>query len=223
MKQRYLITFILCILLGLGMAMSSDVFDKTQEEKKKQKEAALKAVGQLKKLSSSTHDALGHKPGAEKQASPGEPLDMYMIKLDDLANFNKGDDPKHILLDIKKFIVPVYSGNNLMSSMTMKKGGRNQWQLAGIGGGEIRILEPARFKHASAYRRDQTSYVVILVPAMYLTFLGYDRNNRLYFVPVHPHPEFSFTLHREILAETVLLKLKTSVNKYRKILSGQKR
>jgi hypothetical protein len=202
--------------------MSSNRYEKTREEKIDQKKAAAKAIEYIKNLEPRMHRTLGLRSKEAKQGTPGEPLNVFMITLDGLDRFRAGDDPGQILLDTKKIIIPVYRGRNLISSVTMD-GRRGEWELSAIGGDEINWIEPARSKHSRAKKRDLDSYMVIGIHGMYLRFLGYYQDNRLHLIAIHPHPDFDFQLHTEIPAEKVLLELKSSVNKYRRILDPQKR
>lgn len=221
MRYKYLITFIVSVLFCLGMMMSGKVYEKTMQEKRDQKKAAAKSIDHLKILPSQTHEMLGLKSSDVKESTYGEPLNVYMITLDSLDNFKEGDDPERMILDTKKLMIPVYYGEKLLTSVTMK-GDKAEWEIAEIGGKEIHLLEPARSKLSRTSKKGIDSYFVIRIPGMYLTFLGYSQDSQLYLIPTHSHPDFELQLNKGIPAEKVLLMLKRSVNKYRRVLDNQK-
>jgi hypothetical protein len=199
------------------------------QEKAKDKEeiakenAAAKAHGHLKKLSPKSRELLGFKSDEElKQSLRGDTIAVYMIALDDLEKFKPKDDPKKILLDLKMEIFPIYSGKTLKSSITIRKKGA-KWEHVALGGHEIHIVEPARTKHSKSNKMHPSSYFVVRIPAMYLIFLGYYSKGKLYLIPSHEHPDLTLVLHEAVLAEKVLLKLQSLVEKYKNFLTPPKK
>jgi hypothetical protein len=198
--------------------MDSQEKKKGDNEKKMQQIAANTSHGHLKKLSPKFREMMGFKTKEElKNSKLGDPLEIYMVGLKDLKKYIADDDPKTILLDTEEIIYPVYVGNTLKSSISIRKR-EGKWQHASIGGHEIHAAVPARETISKKSRRLLSSYFIVKVPAMYLVFLGYYQQDKLYLALAHKHPDLEFDLYKPVPADEVFVKLQPLAEKYEKVL-----
>lgn len=223
MKYRYSIIIVLVLCLGFAVPTVSGENEAAKKQtgtvKNPQEEAAKKSHAVLLKLHHRFYSMLGFSTKEEvKQSVRKEFFHVYMVGLSDLKTFKPGTDPKTLLIDTKKVIYSLYVGDTLKSSLTIRKDG-DQWKHAALGGREIHILTPALAKHSQASNMDRSSYFMVRIPAMYLIFLGYYSNGRLFLVPAHSHPDLTFDLHEAIPAEDVFTKLQPNVEKYMNVLT----
>jgi hypothetical protein len=198
--------------------------NKTNDEKILMETAAKKSHELLKKLSPKFREMSGFRTKEElEQSSLGYPLEIHMVALKGLKKYKAGDDPKKIIFDTEEIIYPVYVRDTLKSSISIRRR-EGKWQHASIGGFLIHAAVPARESISKISRRHTSSYFIVQVPAMYLVFIGYYTQNKLYLVKSHQqHPDFQFELNKPLLAGDVFARLQPLVEKYEKVLIPYKK
>lgn len=216
MKHKQIIT-IISVVLFLGLTLIAPAQDDPAEDR-----GAGKTHGSLKKLPSSILNSLGLSEREAALSTRGRKLKVYMLGLDKLTAFKSGSNAKKVLVDTKETVYPVYVGKALRTSISIRKGAGG-WKSASMGGAEIQFLEPVRMTHSKANNIKVNSYFIVRVPAMYLSFLGYDKGNDLYLIPTHKHPDVKLGIGKSLPAEDVYIKIKPLVDKYKNVLSRPKR
>jgi len=119
-------------------------------------------------------------------------------------------------------LFPTSETRNQHKSFSIRKG-EGGWKDASMGGAEIHSLEPVRNTHAKAHNIDAKSYFIVRVPAMYLSFLGYNKGNDLYLIPTHKHPDLDLAIGKDYPADDVYIKIQPLVSKYQDVLKRGKR
>ncbi len=208
---------VVSVVLFFGLTLLVPAQEDPAEDK-----GADKTHQKLKKLPGGILKGLGLTEDEAAKTARGAKLKVYILGLDKLKDFKSGDKPKKILIDTKEIVYPLYVGNVLKSSLSIRKrsGG---WKDASMGGTEIHSLEPVRTAHAKANNIKVKSYFIVRVPAMYLSFLGYDKGSDLYLIPTHKHPDVELEIGKSIPAADVYIKIKPLVAKYQNVLVRPKR
>lgn len=212
-----MIIIVVSVVLFLGLTLLAPAQDDPAEDK-----GADKTHQNLKKLPTGILKDFGLSEQEAAQSTRGPKLKVYMLGLDKLKTFQPGDNAKKILIDTKETVYPIYVGNTLKTSISIRKGDGG-WKDASLGGAEIHFLEPVRSAHAKANNIDKKSYFIVRVPAMYLSFLGYDKGNDLYLIPTHKHPDLDLAIGKSVPADEVYIKIKPLVDKYKGVTMRRKK
>lgn len=217
MKHKQMIIIVVSVVLFLGLTLLVPAQEDPAEDK-----GADKTHQKLKKLPGGILKDLGLTEGEAAKTTRGTKLKVYVLGLDKLNAFKSGDNAKKVLVDTKETVYPLYVGNTLKTSISIRKGSGG-WKDASMGGTEIHFLEPVRTAHAKANKISVKSYFIVRVPAMYLSFLGYDKGSDLYLIPTHKHPELNLPIGKGLPADDVYAKIKPLVAKYKDVLVRPKR
>jgi len=204
-------------MLLVGIAFSGFGQDDPAETKR-----AEKSHQSLKKLPSSILKSLGLSKEDAALSTRGTKLNVYVMGLEQLESFKSGDKAKKLLVNTKETVYPVYVEKKLRTAISIRKG-NGGWKNASMGGSEIYTLEPVRVSHSKANNIDAKSYFIVRVPAMYLSFLGYDKGNNFYLIPTHKNPDLNLTIGKSYSAEDVLKKIQPLVEKYRNVIIRRKK
>jgi hypothetical protein len=204
----------LIIALYLMLILCGSTASGNNNESREQQQAAQQSFRVLKQLPPPILEELDFKPaGIINNSSLGNPLPAYIVWLGSLKTFTASDRPGEILQDVQECNYPVYACEMPVSSVTIRK--RNgKWAFAALGGKEILYAEHARAIHSGTGPITKSSYFMVQVQAMDLTFLGYDSEGKLYLIPTHEHPDLKFDLYKPVPAEQVFIELKRFVEKY---------
>jgi len=217
MKNKQTIIIIISVVLFLGLTLSMAAQDDPAEDK-----GADKTHQKLKKLPGGILKDLGLSEEDAAKTTRGTKLKVYILGLDKLKAFTSGDNAKKVLVDTKETVYPLYVGNTLKTSISIRKGSGG-WKDASMGGTEIHMVEPVRNTHSKANNISVKSYFIVRVPAMYLSFLGYDKGNDLFLIPTHKHPDVKLEVGKSLPADDVYAKIKPLVAKYKDVLIRKKR
>lgn len=180
-----------------------------------QQNAVTNGHDALKNLKPHIKKALGFVSDVETQMSSlGDALMEYRIRLDALQKYKKGQNPKTLLVDVKRKHYPVYSGGRLKTSLSVAKIG-NQWKLTAIGEPHIHVAEPARNLSMKMIKSSRMSdFFLVRIPGMYQVFIGHFSGKKLFLTPTHEHADLQLDLHKAYPAEKILLLLKPLAAKY---------
>jgi len=217
MKHKQMIVIVVSVVLFFGLTLLVPAQEDPAEDK-----GADKTHQTLKKLPGGILKDLGLTEEEAAKTTRGTKLKVYVLGLDKLKAFKSGDNAKKVLVDTKETVYPLYVGNTLKTSISIRKGDGG-WKDASMGGAEIHSLEPVRTAHSKANNISVKSYFIVRVPAMYLSFLGYDKGSDLYLVPTHKHPDLDFAIGKSLPADDVYTKIKPLVAKYQSVLERSKR
>ncbi len=210
--MKYMMIIYLSFILCCGTIASAANPDEQQK-------AARESLRLLKKLPLPYIKKLGFKSGRMvKNSLLGNPLEVYIIGIDSLEMYEANRDPKEVLEDTSQVGYPVYVSEMPVSSITIIERNR-KWEFAVFGGKEILFAEQARLKHSGSGPGPRPSYFMVQVQAMYITFLAFNLDGVLYFIPTAEHPLLKFPLYVPVPASKVLMELKGIVEKYENGLS----
>lgn len=205
---------VLYLILILYCSIVTSISNLGAQQNAQQQKAAQESFNLLKQLPPPILEELGFKPpGMINKSSLGHPLPAYIVCLGSLKKFKPGDNPSEIPKDVKEFNYPIYACEMPVSSVTIRKRS-GKWTFAAIGGKEVLYAEHARKIHSSPGTIQNSSYFMVQVQAMILTFLGYYSEDKLYLIPTHEHPGLKFELYKPVPAGEVFIELKRFVEKY---------
>ncbi len=139
-------------------------------------------------------------------ATVGQPLVVFMVRLDLLRQYQPGTDPKALLSGGDKVLYPVLVGNQVRSSIIVDRGSGG-WKAVAFGGPQLmRRLAQARDK---APARTPTMEVEILaLSAHFLGELRSTRNGeRLYLTPSADQPDVGLRAGRTDEASRIFAQL----------------
>jgi hypothetical protein len=217
MKHKHLIIFVLSLVLFLGLGLSMPAQDDAAQDKQ-----AGKSHQTLKKLPAKLLKMFNLSKEQAANTTRGKKIKVFMIGLDTLKAFKRGDSTKKVLLDTKKMIYPIYVGGVLKTSLSIRKreGG---WKNASFGGAVVHYFEPLRKKHAKANNINEGAYFVVRVPGLYLVFLGYYQKGELYLIPTHEHSSLKLNVGKASPAAEVYIKMQPLVDKFKNVLKRPKK
>jgi hypothetical protein len=134
--------------------------------------AAARSLATLRQLTNEqTYRDLGFESAAEAERTAlGEPLRVFVVRLDRLRQFAQGDSARELLTDANRYIYPVLVEGRPRSAVTVELlNGR--WEAVGFGGAAI-ASEYARVRELKA-AGGSGEFIAVQVPAMRLNFLGH--------------------------------------------------
>jgi hypothetical protein len=131
---------ILLTTLIVTLGVSTSALAQPAQARAAEAARVLQELPQL--VNKDNHRALGFESAEEAQAGKlGEPIAVYMIRLDALQKYS-GEDVGKLLLDVQRVVYPVEVAGQVRTAVELSAvGGR--WQLARIGGAQ-KIRAPSR-------------------------------------------------------------------------------
>jgi hypothetical protein len=158
-------------------------------------EAASNGLSTLRSLvNTNNYRSMGFESLDEVQsASLGEPLPVYMVRLDKLREFQPGGDPEKLLGEIGQQLYPVLVNGAPRSAVVVEKQGE-QWSPVSYGGANlVKALGQRRSEHAATMKTAAPAYFEVHVAALNLYFLGYRQESKLMLIPLVDDPQYKFT------------------------------
>lgn len=160
MKTKYVLAMAISInLLSLFSASSSKAQNMPSDS------IALRTLRSFQKtINQDNYQLFGLKSSAEvaNMRLGTSPIDVYMIRLDSLRKFQDGDG-RNLLVNTSQIIYPVYSGDNLVSSIKLVNDQR-KWSVESFGGREIVQYYQEALKKVNASARSKT--YLIRIPSL---------------------------------------------------------
>jgi hypothetical protein len=180
------------------------------------KEAAAQALATFQKLGKQTSfRAMGFESADEmSKATLDEPLQVFMVELNDLRGYQAGSDPNKLLKPIDKVIYPVKTGAQVRSSIVLQKR-KEGWKASDFGGPNFaRLVTQARDESVKATSLPLTAYFVVQAPALNAYFLGYRQNDKLMLTSLIDDPALNLRAGTPLPAEQVFGDLSAVARKY---------
>jgi hypothetical protein len=140
-----------------------------------------------------------------RQATLGEPLQVYRVQLDALRAFTANTDPETLLVDIRRSLFPVKVGDRVATSIFVT-GGRDGWRASELGNAAVARL-------ISRYRHGASDFVVH-VPALKSWFVADRVEGKLMLTPVMDDPRTKLRAGETVPADVVFLQLKAASEGY---------
>lgn len=148
--------------------------------------------------------ALGLEKADEARAATlGEPVPVYMIRLDQLQQY-QGEEASRLLVDLQLRVYPVTVGGQARSVVEVRaQGGR--WEVARLGGAQkSRLLERGRRSAMAASHMASSDFFEVRIPALNKLFLGHHEASGLQLTPLVDEPALGLVAGRPERAEKVL-------------------
>jgi len=150
--------------------------------------------------------SLGFESEAEvRQATLGEPLQVFQVRLDALRAFTGQTDPETLLVDIRRTLYPVKVGDRVATSVVVT-GARDGWRSSELGNAAVARL-------VSRYRHGGGDFVVH-VPALKSYFVADRVEGKLLLTPVMDDPRTKLRAGETVPADVVFLQLKAASEGY---------
>ena len=169
--------------------------------------AAQHGLATLRQIvNAGNYASLGFESEAEvRQATLGQPLQVYRVQLDALRAFTENTDPETLLVDIRRSLYPVKVGDRVATSIFVT-GSREGWRASELGNAAVARL-------ISRYRHGAGDFVVH-VPAMKSWFVADRVEGKLMLTPVMDDPRTKLRAGETLPADVVFLQLKAASEGY---------
>jgi hypothetical protein len=153
------------------------------------------------------HRAIGFESVEEAQAGKlGEPISVYMIRLDTLQKYS-GEDAGKLLVDAQRVVYPVEVAGQVRTTVELSAvGGR--WQMSRIGGAQkIRALDKNRSAAMRTAGMLRSDFFEVRIPALNRSFLGHHDAAGLMLTPLTDDASLKLQAGQPELASQVLARL----------------
>lgn len=176
-----------------------------QSENKEPQTVASESIVTLRKLvNEQNYKAMGFESLDEVSAvALGEPIRVFLVRLDQLREYQPGSDPGKLLTDVDKIIYPFTVKEQVRSSVVVEKV-QGTWSATNFGGPQlIKILANIRKNASESAGIPISSFIAVHVPALNLYFVGHRTDNELMLTPLLDDPGFEFKAGRTMPANDV--------------------
>lgn len=172
-----------------------------------QAHAAQNGLATLKEaVNARNYASLGFKsPEEVRQATLGDPLQVYRVQLDALRAFTAETDPETLLVDIRRSLYPVKVGDRVATSVFVIAD-RRGWRASELGNAAVAQL-------VSRYRHGAGDFIVH-VPALKSWFVADRVEGKLVLTPVMDDPRTKLRAGQTLPADVVFLQLKEASEGY---------
>ncbi|MFJ1471789.1 hypothetical protein [Massilia orientalis] len=157
-------------------------------------------------VNAGNYASLGFESEAEvRQATLGDPLQVYRVQLDALRAFTGNTDPETLLVDVRRSLYPVKVGDRVATSIFVT-GSREGWRASELGNAAVARL-------VNRYRHGAGDFVVH-VAAMKSWFVADRVEGKLMLTPVMDDPRTKLRAGETVPADVVFLQLKAASEGY---------
>jgi hypothetical protein len=200
--RKFPFAVIVAVVLFLGGCQTSQPRPNHSQET-----AARHGLATLRQIvNAGNYASLGFESEAEvRQATLGEPLQVYRVQLDALRAFTENTDPETLLVDIRRSLYPVKVGDRVATSIFVT-GSREGWRASELGNAAVARLV-SRYRHG-------TGDFVVHVPAMKSWFVADRVEGKLMLTPVMDDPRTKLRAGETLPADVVFLQLKAASEGY---------
>jgi hypothetical protein len=200
--RKFPFTVIVAVVLFLGGCQTSQPRPNHSQET-----AAQHGLATLRQIvNAGNYASLGFESEGEvRQATLGEPLQVYRVQLDALRAFTEKTDPETLLVDIRRSLFPVKVGDRVATSIFVT-GAREGWRASELGNAAVARL-------VSRYRHGAGDFVVH-VPALKSWFVADRTEGKLMLTPVMDDPRTKLRAGETLPADVVFLQLKAASEGY---------
>lgn len=172
------------------------------EEIQRVASGALSTLNEL--VTTENYGVMGFESPAEVRAVKlGEPLRVFMVRLDELQEYQPGSDPSGLLGAGDRVIYPVMFEEQARSSIGVGKVGE-RWVVTDFGSPVLlKMLTKVRKASSDATGLPISSYFVVQVPALNLYFVAHRASEGLMLTPLVDDPSYGFEAGITMPAEEV--------------------
>jgi hypothetical protein len=148
-------------------------------------------------------------------ATLGQPIHVYMVRLDDLRAYKQGIDPNTLLKSLDKEIFPVSVNEQVRSSVMVEKVG-DKWNVTSFGAPKlIKLLSKARKDISDTTGVPLNSCFAVHVAALNTYYIGHRaENNKLMLTTILDDSTLKFPAGKTIPAEDVFAALVPVAQQY---------
>lgn len=144
-------------------------------------------------------------PDEVRQATLGEPLRIYLVRLDALRAFNRQSDPNKLLEDVRRSLYPVEVSRKVATSIFVS-GSHEGWRASELGNAAVARM-------VSAFRHGAGDFLVY-VPALKSYFVADRIEGRLVLTPIMDDPRTGFKAGETLPADLVFAGLQKAAADY---------
>lgn len=187
---------IVIVILAVFLVLMANVH--AQEYRLPLKEiqaAASEGLMSFSKVASKEENyrALGFEsPNELGKMTLGEPLQMFMIPLDELKKYRSGQDVFEMLRGGNHVLYPVLVDNHIRSSITVAEK-EKKWKAVSFGSPMmVKMLDKTRTQSIETTKLPSISYFVVEVPSLNLFFIAHREGVEMFFAPVMDDPQYGF-------------------------------
>jgi hypothetical protein len=148
-------------------------------------------------------------------ASLGEPIAVFMVRLDELQRYEPHTDPNKLLHDAETVIYPVITDGQVRSSIFLEKTNQ-QWNAGRFGGANLaRLLNDARQQNSAKKMALATgSQFAVEVPALNAYFMGWRSQEKLMLSPVMDDPALKLSKNETLPAQEIFTRLAVAAREH---------
>lgn len=196
--------FVIALAIAFMMFSQSNAQVKPLPSEKIQKVASTALATFSELVTKENYKTMGFDSLNEvRTASPGDPLRVFMVRLDQLQEYQPGSDPNKILSGGDRVIYPIEIGGQVRSSFVVAKV-EERWEATNFGGANlIKMLTRARKAGADSTGLPISSYFVVRVPALNLYFIAHRADEVLMLSPMYDDRGYGFKVGVTLKAEEV--------------------
>jgi hypothetical protein len=198
MRTVFLTLVLLVVMCPLGAAEDRQLpFDKINK-------AAEEALNVLKDPAFAPQlDAVGFKSIEQaREASLGEPMQLYIVRLDQLKQYQPGDDPEKLLHPVDQVVYPVTVKGTVVSSVSVSKVD-GEWVSTEIGqSNSAPKIANARMVGSRALKAEPSKAFIVSIPALNRKFVA-QKGQQLMLVPIDDDADLGFKAEAAIPASNV--------------------
>jgi hypothetical protein len=170
--------------------------------------AATQSLATFRKLvTSENYKELGFESADQvANARLGAPLQIFIVKLDQLREYQTGSDPNRLLNEGAQLYYPVAVGEQTRSSLVVEQS-EGKWKAASFGNAGLAKQIAVVSKRATAPQTTVSSEFIVQVPALGIYFLGHRADNKLMLTPLATDPGYDLKAGATQPAEEIFTKL----------------
>jgi hypothetical protein len=112
-----------------------------------------------------------------RTAKLGVPFAVVLVRLDELKDFQEGDDPLSLLHPLHRAVYPVMVGEDFRSALEVRRQD-GKWELASIGlSADVRRYAEGRRKHSTDDQK--IAHFLVKIPALHQYYLAHQADKGL--------------------------------------------
>ena len=215
MRYLFLLTSIFCLSVlpsfGQFSAMNSN-----QPQLEKAAALARKSLGELLQVAQQIDvKSIGFDNRKQVgEAKLGVPVNDYMVRLDELKEYQAGRPATDLLHATGRLLYPLEVGGKARSAVILSFN-QEDWQLESFGSAnQIRMVTELRKAVAGREGRTAQELFQVRVPALQLMFIGVERSAKIYLTPLFDMSSYGLKKGETYPAEQVLERLVAAARKH---------
>jgi hypothetical protein len=212
-EMKTLILFLAVVLLSFPAAHAQPLNRVEGKAIEPEAAKALAIFGGL--VNSKNFKQMGFESVEEVRSAVLEvPLKEYIVPLDPLRKYEPNTDPRTLLSDTGQVTFPVKVGDRVRSSVTLSNV-KGEWMPVSFGDANLhKLFARIRDENSRTAGLQKTDYFIVRIPALSLVFLGYEKEDRLLFVPILDDSAYGFRAGGSIPARDVFVAVREAARQH---------